>query len=41
MSGPTVVRGNLDARGLSIGIVAARFNEAVVERLVDGAVDAL
>lgn len=41
MSGPTVVRGNLDARGLSIGIVAARFNEAVVERLVDGAIDAL
>jgi 6,7-dimethyl-8-ribityllumazine synthase len=33
--------GNLDASGLRVGIVAARFNEAVVERLVDGAVDAL
>ncbi|MDQ3931998.1 MAG: 6,7-dimethyl-8-ribityllumazine synthase [Actinomycetota bacterium] len=31
----------LDARGLQVGIVAARFNEAVVERLVTGAVDAL
>jgi 6,7-dimethyl-8-ribityllumazine synthase len=33
--------GSLDASGLRVGIVAARFNEAVVERLVDGAVDAL
>ena len=41
MSEPTTVRGNLDARGLRIGIVAARFNEAVVERLVAGALDAL
>ncbi|MDP8928000.1 MAG: 6,7-dimethyl-8-ribityllumazine synthase [Actinomycetota bacterium] len=31
----------LDARGLQVGIVAARFNEAVVDRLVTGAVDAL
>jgi 6,7-dimethyl-8-ribityllumazine synthase len=36
-----VVSGNLDAAGLRVGIVAARFNEAVVERLVAGAVDAL
>ncbi len=41
MSEPTVVRGHLDATGLRVGIVAARFNEAVVDRLVDGAVDAL
>lgn len=34
-----VSAGQLDASGLRIGIVAARFNEAVVERLVDGAVD--
>jgi 3,4-dihydroxy 2-butanone 4-phosphate synthase / GTP cyclohydrolase II len=33
--------GTLDASGLRVAIVAARFNEAVVERLVDGAVDAL
>lgn len=31
----------LDAEGLQIGVVAARFNEAVVERLVAGASDAL
>jgi 6,7-dimethyl-8-ribityllumazine synthase len=36
-----VVTGALDASGLRVGIVAARFNEAVVERLVAGAVDAL
>lgn len=33
--------GRLDAAGLTIGLVAARFNEAIVERLVDGAVDTL
>ena len=33
--------GSLDASGLRFGIVAARFNEAVVERLVAGATDAL
>ncbi len=33
--------GRIDASGLRIGIVAARFNEAVVERLVSGAVDTL
>lgn len=33
--------GSLDASGLRVGIVAARFNEAVVNGLVDGAVDAL
>ncbi len=31
--------GRIDASGLRIAIVAARFNEAVVERLVSGAVD--
>ncbi len=33
--------GHLDASGLTIGLVASRFNEAIVERLVDGAIDAL
>ncbi|GGI07464.1 6,7-dimethyl-8-ribityllumazine synthase [Egicoccus halophilus] len=36
-----VVEGGPDAGGLRIGIVAARFNEAIVERLVDGALGAL
>lgn len=36
-----VQTGRLDASGLRVGIVAARFNQAVVEHLVDGAVDAL
>lgn len=36
----TIHTGRLDASGLRIGIVAARFNASVVERLVDGAVDA-
>ena len=30
-----------DARGLRFAVVAARFNQAIVERLVAGAVDAL
>ncbi len=33
--------GQLDAGGLRIAVVASRFNEAVVDRLVDGAVDTL
>jgi 6,7-dimethyl-8-ribityllumazine synthase len=34
-------QGRLDASGLRVGIVAGRFNEAVVARLVEGAVDTL
>jgi 6,7-dimethyl-8-ribityllumazine synthase len=41
VSEPTVHTGQLDASGLRIGIVAARFNDAIVERLVAGAVDSL
>jgi 6,7-dimethyl-8-ribityllumazine synthase len=41
VSEPTVHTGQLDASGLRIGIVAARFNDAIVERLVAGAVDGL
>lgn len=37
----TVHTGNLDASTLRIGIVAARFNDAIVERLVSGATDTL
>ncbi len=33
--------GGLDATGLRFALVAARFNESVVQRLVDGALDCL
>ena len=33
--------GNLVSRGIRVGIVAARFNEFISSRLVDGAVDGL
>jgi 6,7-dimethyl-8-ribityllumazine synthase len=36
-----VHHGGLDASGLRVAVVAARFNEAIVERLVDGATGAL
>jgi 6,7-dimethyl-8-ribityllumazine synthase len=36
-----VIEGNLDARDLRIGIVASRFNEFIVEKLLNGAVDTL
>jgi 6,7-dimethyl-8-ribityllumazine synthase len=39
--GVTVHTGSLDASGLKVAVVAARFNDAVVERLVEGAVDEL
>ena len=35
------LEGRLDATDLRFGIVAARFNEFIVARLIDGAVDAL
>ncbi len=41
MTEPTTVSGGLDASGLRIAIVAARFNEVVVDQLLSGAVDAL
>jgi len=33
------IEGNLDAKGLKFAIVAARFNDFIVDRLVGGAVD--
>lgn len=36
-----VHRGRLDASGLRIGIVVARFNELVAQKLLEGAVEAL
>lgn len=41
MSDITVYEGKLQAAGLKIAILAARFNDFVVERLVSGAVDYL
>ena len=36
-----VYEGDLAGSGLRVGIVASRFNDAIVAKLVDGAVDAL
>ncbi|HUG02972.1 MAG TPA: 6,7-dimethyl-8-ribityllumazine synthase [Steroidobacteraceae bacterium] len=41
MRGVSVIEGDLDAAGLRITIVAARFNESIVERLLGGAVETL
>jgi 6,7-dimethyl-8-ribityllumazine synthase len=38
---PRNIDGQLSARGLKVAIVAARFNAFIVDRLVEGAVDAL
>jgi 6,7-dimethyl-8-ribityllumazine synthase len=37
----TVYEGQLRGEGLRIGVAASRFNEAIVKRLVDGAMDGL
>ena len=36
-----VLEGKLVASGLKVGIVAARFNEFIVSKLVSGALDGL
>ena len=36
-----VLEGKLTAEGLRVGIVAARFNEFITNKLVSGAIDAL
>ena len=38
-SQPTVIEGMLTAKGLKLGIVAARFNEFITEKLLGGALD--
>jgi 6,7-dimethyl-8-ribityllumazine synthase len=38
---PTIIEGTLSAPSGRFGVVSARFNSAVVENLVDGALDAL
>jgi 6,7-dimethyl-8-ribityllumazine synthase len=39
--GANHIEGNLSAAGRSFGIVASRFNDFIVRRLVDGALDAI
>lgn len=41
MNSVTTIAGQLDARGLNIAIVAARFNDFIVDRLIGGALDYL
>jgi len=36
-----IVTGQLDGKGLKIGVVVSRFNDFIVERLLAGAVDGL
>jgi 6,7-dimethyl-8-ribityllumazine synthase len=38
---PKVIEGHLDARGLKFAIIVARFNSAITDRLLSGALDAL
>lgn len=38
---PRVLEGRLDASGLRIGCIVARFNGFITERLLDGALDAV
>jgi len=38
---PTVIEGNLSAKGIRFGIVLSRFNSFITERLLDGALDAI
>jgi len=38
---PQFFEGNLDAKGLKFGIIVARFNSFISERLLEGALDSL
>jgi 6,7-dimethyl-8-ribityllumazine synthase len=38
---PTVFEGSFEANHLRVAIIASRFNEAIVERLVEGALECL
>ena len=40
-AGPNVVEGKLEAGGLKFAIVASRFNHFIVDRMVEGCLDAL
>lgn len=36
-----IIEGELQAKGLKIGIIVSRFNDFITSRLLDGAIDAL
>ncbi|WP_321491645.1 6,7-dimethyl-8-ribityllumazine synthase [uncultured Desulfobacter sp.] len=38
---PQIIEANLNAKGKKFGIIAARFNDFIVDKLVSGALDAL
>ena len=38
---PAIIEGHLDAKGMKLAVVVARFNDVVTSRLVEGALDAL
>ena len=38
---PQIIEANLDAKGKTFGIIAARFNDFIVDKLVSGALDCL
>ncbi|WP_020586834.1 6,7-dimethyl-8-ribityllumazine synthase [Desulfobacter curvatus] len=38
---PQIIEANLDAKGKKFGIIASRFNDFIVEKLVSGALDCL
>ncbi len=40
-NGPSYLEGNLTAAGRSFAVVASRFNDFIVQRLVDGALDGI
>jgi 6,7-dimethyl-8-ribityllumazine synthase len=39
--GPNYIEGNLAAAGRAFGVVASRFNDSIVDKLLDGALDAV
>ncbi len=41
MGEPVVYEGRLDGTGMRVGVVASRFNELIVTRLVEGCLDGL
>jgi 6,7-dimethyl-8-ribityllumazine synthase len=41
MDGIRTMEGKLDAKGLSVALVASRYNEFITARLIEGAVDCL
>ncbi len=40
-NGPNYIEGNLTAAGRTFGVVASRFNDFIVDKLLDGALDAI